>query len=31
VTDDLDKCQTSPYELCKTCDQDVGVTQEAAA
>jgi uncharacterized radical SAM superfamily Fe-S cluster-containing enzyme len=31
VKDDLEQFQTSPYDLCKTCDQDVGVTQEAAA
>jgi hypothetical protein len=31
VNDDLSKFQTSPYVLCKTCDQDVGVSAEAAA
>ena len=33
VDDDLGKFKTSPYVLCKTCDQDVGVpmTAEAAA
>lgn len=25
VADDLSKLKTSPYELCRTCDQDVGV------
>lgn len=32
VGEDLDRFQTSPYALCRTCDQDVGVAfpQEAA-
>jgi hypothetical protein len=31
VDDDLSTFQTSPYSLCKTCDQDVGLPMEAAA
>lgn len=31
VDDDLSKFQTSPYSLCKSCDQDVGVQMEVAA
>lgn len=31
VKDDLEKFQTSPYSLCKTCDQDVGVPMKEEA
>lgn len=31
VNDDLEKFQTSPYSLCRTCDQDVGVPMKEEA
>jgi MoaA/NifB/PqqE/SkfB family radical SAM enzyme len=31
IKDDLSQFQTSPYDLCRTCDQDVGVPMEAAS
>lgn len=31
VNDDLTTAETSPYVLCRTCDQDVGVSMEVAA
>jgi hypothetical protein len=31
VRDDLTQFQTSPYDLCRTCDQDVGVPMEAVS
>jgi hypothetical protein len=31
VRDDLTQFQTSPYDLCRTCDQDVGVSMEAVS